>query len=156
MLLTESVWGCLVVTAAVSMVPVLELRGAIPLGLSLGLKPWMCYGAAVLGNMIPVPFILLFLRGLFRWLRKFPRFDRLIAKIEEHGRSKGDVVLKYRFWGLLILVAVPLPGTGAWTGSLVAALLELRLKRALPAIFLGVLVAGAIVTAASLGVLALR
>ena len=155
MLLTDSIWGCLVVTTAVSMVPVLELRGAIPLGLSLGLDPLPCYIAAVIGNMIPVPFILLFLRAVFKYLRKYPRWDRLIGKIEEHGRGKGDLVLKYRFWGLLILVAVPLPGTGAWTGALVAALLEIRLKRALPAIFLGVLVAGAVVLAASMGVLKL-
>lgn len=142
-------------TMGVAMVPVLELRGAIPFGLAAGLSPGLAYLMAVIGNMVPVPAIMLFIRHLFRWLRKRPWWGRKIDWIETRAHLKGRMVRKYRIFGLIVLVAVPLPGTGAWTGALVAALLRIRMQTALPAIFAGVLIAGGIVTGLSLGVISL-
>ena len=142
-------------TMGVAMTPVLELRGAIPFGLALGLPVGLTYLVAVIGNMIPVPAIILFIRHIFRWLRKHPWWDRKITKIETTAHLKGRMVRKYRIPGLILLVAVPLPGTGAWTGALVAALLRIRMQHALPAILAGVLIAGVLVTAAACGIFAL-
>jgi len=106
--------------------------------------------------MLPIPFLILFTRRVFQWLRRnVPVLGKLISKLEQRAADKKELVLKYKFWGLLILVAIPLPGTGAWTGALVATVMDLRLKSALPAIFCGVLIAAAIVTLVTLGVIAL-
>ena len=115
------------------MVPVIELRGGLPYGITLGLPYPVALLAAVLGNMIPVPFIILFIRRIFAWMRK-------------HSKRWDGI-------GLCILVAIPLPGTGAWTGALVAAVLDMRLKKAVPAIFLGVCIAAAIMTAVTFGLI---
>lgn len=136
-----------------AMTPVVELRGAIPYGLANGLNPWLTYLAAVIGNMIPVPFIMIFIRQIFFWLRQKSnwlrdRVDWLINRAER----KSELVRKYALVGLTILVAIPLPGTGAWTGALVAALMDIRLRLSFPSVFLGVLIAGIIVTAIGLGV----
>ena len=132
-------------TALVSMAPVVELRGGIPIGVGLGLPLWQAYLAAVIGNMVPVPFIIVFIRRIFKWMRvKFPSLGRLIEKLEDKAHLKGQMVRKYKYLGLVILVAIPLPGTGAWTGSLAAAFLGMRLKKAMPAVVLGVLTAGCI------------
>lgn len=139
----------------VSMVPVLELRGAIPFGLAMGLPAGLVYILSVIGNMIPVPAIILFIRSIFRFLRKNPCLEGKISRLEQRAHLKGQMVRKYRIPGLIILVAIPLPGTGAWTGSLVAALLDIRFQVALPAILLGVIIAGGIVTAAACGVISL-
>lgn len=140
-------------TLLMAMTPVVELRGAIPYGLANGLNPWLTYLAAVIGNMIPVPFIMIFIRQIFFWLRQKSnwlkdRVDWLVARAEK----KSELVHKYALVGLTILVAIPLPGTGAWTGALVAALMDIRLRQSFPAVFLGVLIAGVIVTAIGLGV----
>ena len=136
-----------------AMVPVLELRAAIPLGCGMGLDIWRCALAAVIGSMLPVPFIILFIRKVFDWLRRhWPRLKGLVDKLEARGRGKKDLVQKYAVWGLILLVAIPLPGTGAWTGALVAAMLDIRLKRALPSILLGVVLAAAAVAILSYGV----
>jgi len=135
-----------------SMVPVVELRGAIPLGIAAGLPAWAVYIAAVLGNMVPVPFILLLLRRVFALLRRVPWLGEKVEWLERRAHLKGRMVRKYRLLGLVLLVAVPLPGTGAWTGALVADVLDIRAKTAVPAITLGVLIAGVLVTAASCGV----
>lgn len=135
------------------MMPVLELRGAIPVGLAADLPPAAVYLAAVAGNMIPVPFILLLVRKVFNWLRDTRFFGPKVQQLEARAHLKGRLVRKYRLAGLIILVAIPLPGTGAWTGALVAALLDIRLRHAVPAIFLGVLIAGGIMLAASLGLI---
>ena len=111
--------------------------------------------AAVLGNMVPVPFILLLIRRIFDWLRGTRLFGPRIDWLERRAHLKGRMVRKYRLPGLIILVAIPLPGTGAWTGALVAALLDIRMRHALPAIFLGVVIAGAIVTTLTYGVVQL-
>ena len=143
-------------TMLVSMVPVIELRGGLPIGVAMGLPLWVAFVAAVIGNMMPVPFIILFVRRVFFWIRqKLPRLHHFIDKLERRAEDKQELILKYKTWGLLILVAIPLPGTGAWTGALVAALMDLRMKKALPAIFGGVVVAGLIISVITYGVTAL-
>ena len=142
-------------TLIMAMVPVVELRGAIPLGLAMGLEPVTCYFAAVIGNCIPIPFIILLIEHVFRIMRKMsPKFGSLVDKLERRAAEKSDMVQKYALWGLVILVAIPLPGTGAWTGSLVAALMNIPLRKSGPACALGVLIAGVIVMAISTGVIA--
>ena len=121
----------------------------------MGLPPLMVYVLAVLGNLLPVPFIILLVRRVFDWLRKGRFWGPKITALERRAHLKGRMVRKYRLPGLVILVAVPLPGTGAWTGALVAALFDIRLRSALPAILLGVLLAGGIMLAVSCGLLAL-
>jgi uncharacterized membrane protein len=136
-----------------SMVPVLELRASIPVGCSLGLNAWQCAVAAIIGNMIPVPFIILFIRTIFDFLRKhWIALSRSINRLEAKAEKKIPLVQKYAVLGLALLVAIPLPGTGAWTGALVAAMLDIRLKRAIPSILLGVVVAAFIVTMISYGI----
>ena len=143
-------------TLIMGMTPVVELRGAIPFGLALGLDPVSCYIAAVIGNCIPIPFIILFIEHVFHLMRKLsPKFGALVDKLEQRASEKSDVVQKYALWGLVILVAIPLPGTGAWTGSLVAALMNIPLRKSGPACALGVLIAGIIVMAISTGVIAI-
>ena len=144
--------GKLAAVFCMSMVPVVELRGAIPLGVAAGLHPLAAAAAAVLGNMVPVPFILLLLRQVFALLRRVPGLGETGDWLERRAHLKGRMVKKYRLLGLMLLVAVPLPGTGAWTGALVAVMLDIRFRNALPAIALGVLAAGAVVTAATCGV----
>lgn len=133
-------------TFVIAMVPVIELRAAIPYAIGAGLDPWLAFALGVVGNMIPVPFILLFIRKIFSWMKRYEKLGKLVTKLEERAASKSDTVKKYELVGLCILVAIPLPGTGAWTGALVAALMEMRIKRALPTIFVGVLIAGIVVT----------
>ena len=134
-----------------SLIPVAELRLAIPLAiLSYGIHPVEAFFFACIGNLIPVPFIILFIRKIFDWMKKFKIFHKLVTKLEERGKSKQETVKKYKFWGLFIFVAIPLPGTGAWTGALIAALMNMRLKDALPSIALGVVTAGVVVTTLSI------
>ena len=143
----------MLLTFLMSMIPVIELRGAIPVGVSYGLNIWVAIVLSIIGNMLPVPFIMLFIRKIFAWMRKVNKtFARIVEKMEEKAAKHTDKVTKYGFWGLLILVAIPLPGTGAWTGALVAAMLELRFKTALPAIFLGVIIAAVLVSFITYGV----
>ena len=145
--------GKILMTFLISMVPVLELRGAIPIAVANGLNYWVAVAVSIIGNLVPVPFIILFIRKIFELMRKISKkFDGIVTKLEQRAEKKSDVVRKYAFWGLFILVAIPLPGTGAWTGALVAAMLDMRLKRAFPAIALGVLAAAAIVTFVTYGV----
>ena len=149
----ETLLGKCIMTAAIAAVPVVELRGAIPAGIAAGLNPWLAYGLAVAGNLLPVPFIILLVRQVFDWLRRHPFFAPKIDALERRAHLKGRLVRKYRLLGLALFVALPLPGTGAWTGALVAAFLDIRLRHALPAITLGVLAAGGIVTLMTLGVI---
>lgn len=156
--LTQTPVGELFYTFLMSMVPVVELRGAIPLGVGLlGHESLPAvYLAAVLGNMLPVPFIIVYIRRIFQWLRqKSRRLDDLVARLEAKAHLKGRMVSRYKYLGLCVLVAIPLPGTGAWTGALVAAFLDMRLRKAVPVIFLGVLLAGLAVSALTLGVVAI-
>ncbi len=142
----------ILLTFLVAMVPVVELRGAIPFGVVRGLNLWTAIIASMLGNLIPVPFIILFIRKIFAWMRAhMPKLDGLVLRMEKKAEKNRAAVEKYAFWGLVILVAIPLPGTGAWTGALVAAMMEIRLKRAFPAIAIGVAIAGVIVSVITYG-----
>ena len=148
--------GEFIYTMLLAMVPVMELRGAIPIGVAMGLPPLVTFIASVIGNMIPVPFILVFIRRVFKWMRvHIPRLGGLVDKLEAKAHVKGRKVTKYKYLGLFIFVAIPLPGTGAWTGALAAAFLDMRLKSALPAIFAGVVVAGVLITGLTYGFLSL-
>ena len=140
-----------------SMLPIIELRGAIPLGAGFGLPWWLSYILSVAGNMLPVPFILLFVKTVIAWASKsklaiFNKFAGFLTKKIEKNRDK---IAKYSFWGVCFFVAIPLPMTGAWTGSLVAATLDMKFWKALLSCFLGVLIAGAVVTLISYGALAI-
>ncbi len=129
-----------------SMIPVLELRAAIAFGPAHHI-PWIVtYVSAVAGNLLPVPFIILFIRKIFSFLREKKLFGGIIDKLEKKAEKNKAKVQKYAKLGLFLFVAVPLPGTGAWTGSLVAAMLDMRLKYAFPSIALGVATAGVIMT----------
>ena len=144
------------ITFLISMIPVIELRGAIPIALAKDIEPWVAFMLAVFGNMLPVPFILVFVRSVFQWMKKYEKLGQIVTKLEARAESKSESVRKYELVGLCILVAIPLPGTGAWTGALVAALMKMRIRRALPTIFVGVVIAGVVVTLVSvLGIHAL-
>ena len=149
--------GDALATFIVAMLPVVELRGAIPVGVALGLPVWQAAVISVIGNIIPAPFIIAFIRVIMDWLRtKSAWMQKFVAWLEKKGTGpKADRVRQFEFWGLMLFVAVPLPGTGAWTGALVAALLDIRMKRALPPIILGVLIAAVIVSLATAGVVTL-
>ena len=125
-----------------------QLRGGLPFGVALGLPYHLAFPFAVLGNIIPAPFIIVYIRRIFLLMRRYmPRLNGLVDKLEAKAHLKGQKVQKYQYLGLWIFVAIPLPGTGAWTGSLVAAILGMRLKKALPSVVLGVLTAGCIMLA---------
>ena len=133
--------------------PVLELRGAVPYGVAMDLPLLPVLAVSILGNMLPVPFIILFIRQIFSRMKKKSACLRGIAeRLEKRAHAKKEILVKYETLGLFILVAIPLPGTGAWTGALAAALFNLRMKNALPAIFLGVVTAGIIMSVISFGV----
>ena len=141
-----------IIVFLISMVPLIELRGAIPYAVGFGLPLVPSLILAVIGNMLPVPFIIVYIRRIFAWLRlHWKRLDGLITRLEKRAEGKGEAVEKYGTWGLLILVAIPLPGTGAWTGALVAALLNLKLRKAVPVIFVGVCIAAIIMMALTIG-----
>jgi len=152
--LTETVFGKFISTFFISMLPVVELRAGLPWGIALGLDYELALTAAILGNMLPVPFIIVYIRKIFLLLRAhFPRMDSYISRLEEKAHLKGESVKKYGPIALLIFVGIPLPGTGAWTGSLIAALLDMRLKSSVPCILLGVLLAATIMTCITFGVI---
>lgn len=122
--------------------PVIELRGAIPVGISLGLSPVHAFILSFFGSVTPVPFILFTIRPIFSYLKETKLFSKLIHSITDKSINKSGRIQKYGVWGLVLIVAIPLPGTGVWSGSLAAALLDIRFKWAFPAIILGNLIAG--------------
>lgn len=139
-----------------SMIPVLELRGALIVAAADALNPILSYAVCVIGNLLPVPFLIMFVRPVFEWMRRRAKWmQKIVEKLEKKAASKSDVIEKYEMLGLFILVAIPLPGTGAWTGSLVAALLGMRLKKCFPMIALGVLAAGVIMTLGAFGIVSI-
>jgi uncharacterized membrane protein len=140
----------------ISMVPLIELRGAIPYGLAIGLDPFLTYALAIVGNCLPVPFILFFIKKILAWMQASRvRFLRRVATfVVEKGQRGFRKVQRYAVFGLYLFVAVPLPGTGAWTGALIAALLDMRKRYAFPSIFLGVITAGVVMSLITGGVLA--
>ncbi len=136
----------------ISLFPVLELRGGLIAATFLGIEWWRAFIYCFIGNMLPIPFILLFIRKIFDLMKKWGPFKKIVDKLEQKAEKHRDKIDKYRLWGLFLLVAIPLPGTGAWTGALVAALMDIRVKHALPVIAAGVVVAGIIVATVSYGV----
>ena len=151
--LTQASVGEFCFTVLVSMIPVVELRGGIPFGVARGLPVWAAYLAAIIGNILPVPFIVVYIRQIFRWMRqRFPWLNRLVDRLERKAHLKGQRVSKYKYLGLMLFVAIPLPGTGAWTGALAAAFLDMPLRKAVPSIFIGILIAGAAISVITFGV----
>ncbi len=140
-----------------SMIPIIELRGAIPLGAALGLLWWQSYLLAVLGNMLPVPIILLFVKAVLELMArsKVKFFNKIATFIYGKAEKNRPKIEKYSFWGVAIFVAIPLPMTGAWTGTLVAAMMNMKFWKALVSALIGVLVAGIIMTLVSYGVVAI-
>ncbi len=136
----------------ISLLPILELRGGMIAARLLGVSFLKAFAICYVGNMLPIPFILLFINMFFKILRKYPFFEKIITRLEAKTEKNKDKVLRYKSWGLLIFVAIPLPGTGGWTGALMAALLDIDFKRALPIISLGVFIAGLIMSLVTYGI----
>ena len=136
-----------------SMVPIFELRFSIPWGFAHGMEWYVVYIVSVIGSMLPVPFILLFVRKVFGLMKKWGgKFEKVALFFEERGVKKSDKVSKYATLGLFLFVAIPLPGTGAWMGSLIAALTNMRFKHSIISVLLGIIVAGGLMTLISMGV----
>lgn len=137
----------------ISMVPILELRGGLlaasVLNIDIVRALWIC----IIGNIIPVPFILLLITPIFNWLKKTRTFRPMVEKLENKAMGKSEQIEKYEFWGLVLFVGIPLPGTGAWTGSLIASLLGIRFKKAFPAVLVGIALASVIMSIVSYGLL---
>ena len=137
----------------ISMIPILELRGGLVaaslMNIDIVRAIWYC----VIGNIIPVPFILLLNTPIFNWLKRTELFRPMVEKLENRALGKSEQIEKYQFWGLVLFVGIPLPGTGAWTGSLVASLLGIKFKKAFPAVLLGIVMATVIMSIASYGLL---
>ena len=138
-----------------SMIPIIELRGSIPLGTLLNMPFWLNYILSVAGNMLPIPIILLFVKAVLNWMSKckIKFFNKVAGWIFKKADKNRPKIEKFGFWGLFLFVAIPLPGTGAWTGSLVAALIDMKFGKAILSVALGVLTAGVIMTLVSYGVL---
>lgn len=142
-----------VVVFIISMIPILELRGGLIVSSLLQVPITTAIPLCIIGNIIPIPFILLFIRQIFKWMKKIKLFRGLIERLENRALSKSDNIKKYEFWGLVLFVGIPLPGTGAWTGSLIAALLEVDFKKAVLAELLGIAIATIIMSFVSYGLL---
>lgn len=154
--LTDTTGGKCLFTMLVSMLPIIELRGGLPFGVALGLPYYLAFPAAVIGNLIPAPFIIVYIRRVFEMMRKYlPSLNGLVDKLEKKAHLKGKKVQKYQYLGLWLFVAIPLPGTGAWTGALAAAFLDMPLRKAIPSIFAGVLAAGIAISILTFGVASL-
>ncbi len=142
-----------IVVFIVSMVPLLELRGGLIVAKLLQVPIVTAIPLCIVGNIIPIPFILLFIKKIFAWMRKFKIFRPLVDKLEKRAMSRSGQVSNAEFWGLTLFVGIPLPGTGAWTGSLIAALLEMDIKKAIKAELLGIAIATVIMSLFSYGLL---
>ena len=139
----------------ISMLPIIELRGAIPIGVAIGLPWYLNMIVSIIGNMLPVPFILLFSVKAFEFMKKHNIIVKFIEKIENRAKKRSEGLATGEFIGLMLFVAIPFPGTGAWTGALIAALLQFNRKRSFVYIGLGVVIAAVIMTLASYGVISL-
>ena len=139
----------------ISILPIIELRGAIPIGAAIGLPWYLNMIVSIIGNMLPVPFILLFSVKAFEFMKKHNIMVKFIEKIENRAKKRSEGLATGEFIGLMLFVAIPFPGTGAWTGALIAALLQFNRKRSFFYIGLGVVIAAVIMTLASYGVISL-
>ena len=137
----------------ISMIPILELRGGLIVSKLLEVPITTAIPLCIIGNIIPIPFILLFIKQIFKWMKKIRLFRGLVEKLENKAMSKSDNIKRYEFWGLVLFVGIPLPGTGAWTGSLIAALLDVDCKKAVLAELLGIAIATVIMSIFSYGLL---
>ena len=145
-------WGKLITTFLVSMVPIIELRGALPIATGMEVAWYIALPVAIIGNIVPVPFIIIFIKKIFAWMSKREGFlARVVVKMENKAYSKKDTIEKYGPWGLWLFVAIPLPGTGAWTGALIAAMMGISLKKSFIPIAAGVVTAGIIMAFVSYG-----
>ena len=140
------------IVGIVSMVPLIELRGGLIAAALLGMPLWEGILFCLIGNIIPVPFILLFITPIFNWLKRTKLFRPLVEKIEARSMGKSDKIKKAEFWGLVLFVGIPLPGTGAWTGSLIACLLNIDKKKAFCAVIIGLLLATTIMCIFTYGI----
>ena len=136
--------------ALISMVPIIELRGGLPYAILSGINPLVAVPLCIGANLLPIPFILWFITPLFSMMKKAKLFRPLVEKLEARAMKKKDSIEKGYFWGLLLFVGIPLPGTGAWTGALIAAMLDIPKKKSIPAICLGVCLAAALMGVLSL------
>lgn len=140
----------------ISLLPILELRGGFIAAAIFGVNFWVALPICILCNILPIPFILWLLEPIFAWFKKHSKFlGRLATKLEEKAHSKADQVQKYEFWGMVLFVGIPLPGTGAWTGALIASVLNMPRKKASLAIFLGIILATVIMCTITYGIPAL-
>ena len=130
-----------IVIFIISMIPILELRGGLLVASLLDVSITTAIPICIVGNIIPIPFILLFIKQIFKWLKKIKLFRGIIEKLDARAMGQSESIKKYEFWGLVLFVGIPLPGTGAWTGSLIAALLGIKFKKAFPAVILGICMA---------------
>lgn len=142
-----------IVVFIISMIPILELRGGLIVSKLLQVPITTAIPICIVGNIIPIPFILLFIKQVFKWMKKIKLFRGLIERLEKRAMSKSDNIKRYEFWGLALFVGIPLPGTGAWTGSLIAALLDVDFKKAILAELLGIAIATIIMSFLSYGLL---
>ena len=136
----------------VSMIPVVELRGAVIMGAAMGLPWYKVFIISVIGNLLPIPFVILFIKRILYMLRRIPAFTGFIKWYEGRLVKHSEKIGALSFWALAIFVGIPLPGTGAWTGAGIAAFLNMRLRKAFPAIVIGVLIAGVAMTVGAYGV----
>lgn len=143
------VWICFII----SMVPILELRGGLLAAALLGVDIFTAIPVCIIGNIIPIPFILWFITPVFNWLKKAKLFRPMVEKLEKKATNKSAKIENGYFWGLALFVGIPLPGTGAWTGGLIAALLDMPKKKSIPAILLGIAIATVIMSFVSYGLL---
>lgn len=144
-----------IITFLVSMVPIIELRGALPIGVGMGLSPLVSAAISVIGNLLPVPFLLWLVPKIFDWLRDKKYTKKIIAWFEKKAEKNHKTIDKYGWLGLYILVAIPLPGTGAWTGALVSSCFKMKFWPSIFAIVAGVITAGAIILGITYGVTAI-
>ncbi|MDD6194808.1 MAG: small multi-drug export protein [Lachnospiraceae bacterium] len=142
-----------VVIFIISMFPILELRGGLLAASLLKMPILKAIPICIIGNIIPIPFILFFIKKIFAWMKKFRIFRGLIERMENRAMSKSDRVTQYEFMGLVLFVGIPIPGTGAWMGSLIAALLEMDIKKAVVAELIGIALATIIMSFLSYGLL---
>lgn len=142
-----------VVIFIISMFPILELRGGLLAASLLKVPILKAIPLCIIGNIIPIPFILFFIKKIFAWMKKFKIFRGLIERMENRAMSKSDRVTQYEFMGLVLFVGIPIPGTGAWMGSLIAALLEMDIKKAVVAELIGIAMATVIMSFLSYGLL---